>query len=223
MLSFMSGLRPKKNKVKPITINELLGIKDVKNGIIIRENHAAYKYVMLLEIVPINFKLKSEREQEFILKLYEQLLKILKTPFQTSLICRKADTSAHSKYMEKQIENSSDENLKFHMDEYLSFFKDVTTKSAVSKRFILTIPYVVPIGANINSIEFFQVVDTLYEIKGRIKQSMQKCGNEVIDHEDFNYFTFDILYQLLNRISSETQSLPKVNGGPASLYLEVKK
>ena len=150
---------------------------------------------------------------------YEELLKILKCPFQTSLLSRKADSSAHSKYMEQQMKDNTDPRLREHLDEYLSFFKEHSSKSAVSRRFILSIPYVVPAGINIEKIEFSEVVDTLYEIKGRVKQSMLKCGNEVIDHEDPTYFGYDILYQLLNRISSETQSLPRQLAG---FYLEVK-
>ena len=219
MPSSISGSKPKKSKTKPLTIRELLGIKDVKNGIIIRESHAAYQYIMLLEITPINFKLKSISEQEFIIKSYEELLKVLKCPFQVSVISRKADVTAHSKYMEKQMQNNSDENLKIHLDEYLSFFREVSSRSAVSRQFILSLPFVPPAGVNPESIEFMQVVDTLYEAKGRVKQCMTKCGNEVIDHEDPDYFAYDVLYRILNRVTSETQSLPKKMAG---FYLEVK-
>ena len=59
MGSFTFSIKTKKTKTKALTIRELLGIQDIKNGIVIRENHAAYKYVMILEIAPINFKLKS--------------------------------------------------------------------------------------------------------------------------------------------------------------------
>lgn len=219
MPSYILGSKRKKSKTKPITIRELLGIRDVKNGIIIREPHAAYQYIMPIEISPINFKLKSINEQEFIIKCYEELLKILKCPFQVSVISRKADVSAHSKYMEKQMQNNQDENLRIHLDEYLSFFRDVSSKSAVSRRFILTLPFVPPAGINPDSIEFIQVVDNLYELKGRVKQCMQKCGNEVVDHENPDHFAYEVLYQLLNRISSETQSLPEKMPG---LYLGVK-
>lgn len=202
--------RSLKDSSTPKTIEELLQIEDVKNGIIIRNGQVPYKYILLLEIAPINFKLKSEDEQSFILNTYGELLKVIKCPIQITLLSRKADTTPHMTYMQKQSEHSSQE-LKLHMDEYLQFFKSVSGKSAVSRRFFLSIPYGTPAGIKSEQIDFNQAVDTLYKQKGRVKHWLEKAGSGLVEHENEEYFVWDVLYQLLNRKSSEIQSLPHLN------------
>ena len=208
LLSAIKNLRKKPQPQSDSILADLIGIRHIRNGILIRNSG----YVLLLEILPVNFRLKSENEQDYIIKCYEELLKILKSPFQITVMARKADISGHIKYMERHWEQETDPELKMQIRNYMTFAKEVSAKGAVSRRFILALPYVPPAGIKMESVSFESVANTLYELKGRVKQCIEKCGNELVEPENPDQFAAEILYTLLNRKTSETQNLPQLNG-----------
>lgn len=208
LLSAIKNLRKKPQPKSDGILADLIGIRQIRNGILIRNSG----YVLLLEILPVNFRLKSENEQDYIIKCYEELLKILKSPFQITVMARKADISGHIKYMERHWEQETDPELKRQIRNYMAFAKEASSKGAVSRRFILALPYVPPAGIKMESVSFESASNTLYELKGRVKQCIEKCGNELVEPENPDQFTAEILYTLLNRKTSETQNLPQLNG-----------
>lgn len=208
LLSAIKNLRKKPQPKSDSILADLIGIRQIRNGILIRNSG----YVLLLEILPVNFRLKSENEQAYIIKCYEELLKILKSPFQITVMARKADISGHIKYMERHWEQETDPELKRQIRNYMTFAKEVSAKGAVSRRFILALPYVPPAGIKMESVSFESASNTLYELKGRVKQCIEKCGNELVEPENPDQFAAEILYTLLNRKTSETQNLPQLNG-----------
>ena len=208
LLSAIKNLRKKPQPQSDSILADLIGIRQIRNGILIRNSG----YVLLLEILPVNFRLKSENEQDYIIKCYEELLKILKSPFQITVMARKADISGHIKYMERHWEQETDPELKMQIRNYMTFAKEVSAKGAVSRRFILALPYVPPAGIKMESVSFESVANTLYELKGRVKQCIEKCGNELVEPENPDQFAAEILYTLLNRKTSETQNLPHLSG-----------
>lgn len=185
-------------------IAEVLNIVDIRNEIVIRENG----YVMLLEILPVNFRLKSHNEQAYILNCYLELLKILNTRFQIVTIARKADLTEHINYMAKYQSLVQEETIKEQIGYYMDFVKECSSQKAVNRRFIIVVPYVPPEGVKLQAISFDTVSSFLYDIKGKIKQGIRKCGNEIKEPENPTIFTAEILYSILNRKTSETQSLP---------------
>ena len=193
-----------RHQPKPEVMHDWFGVRDIRNGIIIRERG----YVMLLEVLPVNFRLKSEMEQEFVICCYEEFLRVIKTPFQITTIAKKADLSGHIKYMSEHMERETNGNLKQQIADYIRFVKDESGKSAVSRRFIIAVPYSTHDGTSINGVSFEFAEGFLLDIKSKIKQLMERSGNEIVEPDDPDRFAADILYQLLNRKSAEIQALP---------------
>jgi hypothetical protein len=65
----------------------------------------------------------------------------------------------------------------------------------------------------LDEVQYTAHVQALFEIKGRIKQALSRCGNEIVQPENADLHVADILYAMLNRAASETQSLPQLSGG----------
>lgn len=208
VFSFIKNLKEKPQIKSEVIFADLIGVKDIRNGILIRKSG----FVLLLEIQPINFRLKSEQEQDYVIKSYEELLKVLKSPFQITVIAKKADISGHIKYMERHLEQETNEDMKAQIKAYMNFAKEISNKGAVSRRFILAIPYVPPAGINMDSVSFESASNALYELKGRVKQCIEKCGNELVEPECADQFAAEIMYSLLNRKTSEIQNLPRLSG-----------
>ncbi len=208
MFSAIKALKKKPQVQSETILADLIGVKEIRNGILVRNSG----YVLLLEIQPVNFRLKSENEQTYIIKSYEEMLKVLKSPFQIMVMARKADITGHLKYMQRYWEQETDDELKRQIKDYMTFAKEISAKGAVSRRFILALPYVPPAGIKMETVSFESAANTLYELKGRVKQCISKCGNELIEPENPDQFAAEILYSLLNRKTSEIQNLPNLRG-----------
>lgn len=71
-----------------------LPVKDFKNGIVLMKDG---RYVKVIEVLPVNFYLKSETEQQNIIYYYANYLKIAPDNMQIRVLTQKADISEHLK------------------------------------------------------------------------------------------------------------------------------
>ena len=188
-----------KSTPKPQTLQELIGVDDIIGGII--KTHGTY--VMPLEVTPSNFRLKAPDEQEYIIEIYKGIFNVLKCPFQITTLALKADTSSHAEYM-RGIGRKKRELLP-QIEEYCEFVKEVATKDAVSRRFIIVMPFPSQKGM---AVSYEAARSWLHEKRALVTEILSRCGNEVKTYPDMDRFAAEVLYQLLNRGVSERQPLP---------------
>jgi GTPase SAR1 family protein len=184
----------------PQTLESLIGIDNITTDGFIQSGGET---VMLMEITPTNFRLKSVEEQESIVSLYHELFKVIKSPFQIITLALKADTSAHAAYMRKCASKKQDADFTRQIEEYNEFVKMIATKDAVSRRFLLAVSYPKTQGNTAEAARSW-----LLERRHLITEALARCGNDVVQHGHPEYFTANVLYQLLNRATSEHQELP---------------
>lgn len=194
------------------TLAELIGVTDIQNGVITRSDGA---YALLFELQPINFRLRSDQEQEDIILSYAGILKMLKIPFKITTIARRADLSAHIDYMNNLLLAEADPIIKEQIEAYLHFIRELALNKAVTRRFIVSLFYHPPDGI---SVTFEQAAGYLYEQRGRIKEEFAKLGCSILEG-DADYLAAETLYNLLNRGSSEIQELPHFEGQQGRTYL----
>ena len=190
---------------RPQTLEALIGVKNIADGII--KVHGTY--VILLDVTPSNFRLKSTEEQDYIIEMYKGVFNVLKCPFQITSLAMKADTSAHAEYM-RDI-GRKNMGLMSQIDEYCSFVKEIATKDAVSRRFIVAIPFPVQKGVAMSA---EAAKSWLYEKQSLISDILGRCGNDVKTFNDADRFSAEVLYQLLNRSTAERQQFPEKANTP---------
>ena len=71
---------------------DYLPIEKVENGIIYTKDH---RFVKVVEVVPINFMLRSAREQRNIIYSFVSYLKISPIKLQIKVLTRRADINRH--------------------------------------------------------------------------------------------------------------------------------
>lgn len=91
------------------------------------------KKLCLVEIVPVNFLLKSEREQELILESYKMFLKQCEFDIQVLVKTAKVDMNAHLSEIDKCIKHENDilemaSEYKILVNEFSSVQKSMTKK-----------------------------------------------------------------------------------------------
>ena len=93
--------KPRAKKQKLDFVQDYLGIRDLRNGILEMSDG---RYIKILEIEPINFTLRSDEEQYNIISSFASWLKISPMRLQFKSITRKADSDRYVAGLEADIE-----------------------------------------------------------------------------------------------------------------------
>jgi hypothetical protein len=186
------------------SIKSWLPIKDIREGIIICDTHCC----KILEITPINFKLKSKSEQENILYQYKNFLKICNFDIQIIIKSKRSDVEEYIKNMETMYEAEKSECLKEIMSDYIKNIKDeILIKKSISRRFFMVIKHEIPKKDRKKHINMEEILAEFDEKILKIKNTLSKCGNEVIDFGRDDKKIIRLIYEELNRNTSQVQKI----------------
>ena len=115
-----------------------LPIQKIKNGIIYTTDH---RFVKVVEILPINFLLRSPGEQRNIISSFLSYLKISPVRMQFKVISRKADIAEYLKRIQEEIDHEQDARCRILQEDYMQLIRNVGTKEAITRRFFLVFEY----------------------------------------------------------------------------------
>ncbi len=184
------------------TVQNWQPIKDIKDGVVILKNG---DYVKIVEVIPINFKLKSAADKRFLILNYRAFLKGCRFPMQISVQCRKADIDPHLNRIKALYKLEKNEDVKNLTQGYMRLVKSLNygAKTAISRRFFLIFPYVTPPGKKDEP--FQEVVKQLKDKESKIRNFLEQCGNEITEVPDETEYVANVLYTYLNKKTSEQQ------------------
>lgn len=180
--------------VKRQTLYDLLPIEKIENGILhTTDDH----YIKILEIEPINFLLRSPREQRSVIYSFASLLKVSPVRLQFKSFSRKADVNAYLDKLRRDAANEPDAAVRKRHMSYIRFVKRLGSRDAVSRRFFVIFQYEVP--TNERNISYAEIVSTLEITARNFRTYLAQCGNAIVEHENEDEFLTDVFYTLLNR------------------------
>lgn len=191
---------------QPSTINlvsEYIPISKVENGIVYTKDH---RYVKILEVVPINFLLRSGREQRNIIYSFVSYLKICPVKVQFKVLTRRADINLHMETVRKEMETETNEHCRLMQEDYLQFVQQISSREAVTRRFFLIFEY--EPWSNSRRSEESDAITAIQTAVHTASNYLRQCGNKVIVPDNENEFVVDVLYNLLCRNESALKPLP---------------
>lgn len=183
------------------SIKNWFPIKNISDGIIENKNG---EFLKILEILPINFELKSIEEKETILYSYKTFLKTCNFTIQILIKSKKNDLEAHIFSVLKNIESENSDTLKFLGNEYVKMVNEKTLKNTITRKFFIV--FFAEVNGN-KKISRDMACEDLKEKTSKIKIALEKCGNEVVDLAEDNFYIINNLYKELNRNISEIQGI----------------
>ena len=144
-----------------------------ENGIIKLKNNS---YIKIIEIIPINFNLKSELEKEAILNSYKIFLKTCNFNFQILIQSNKENLEKHISNINLQKKNEK-ENIKKIAQYYIDYIKQLNqNKKSSNKNFYIIIKQIIE-----NEKLEENIFQELNEKYFKIKECLARCGNIVKD------------------------------------------
>lgn len=203
----------KKKPVKPEPVREesapllnpaaeYLPIQKIENGIIYTRNH---RYVKIIEIVPINFLLRSAREQKNIIYSFVSYLKISPVKLQFKVLTRRADINRHLETIREEMKDETDERCIALQKDYELLIQRIGSREAITRRFFIIFEYE-PFAGSRSSDEA-EARSALLTAVQTAKTYLQQCGNEILVPDNEDELATDVIYNLLNRKTSVAKPL----------------
>ena len=185
-------------------VADYLPISRIENGVIYTKDH---RYVKVVEVIPINFLLRSAREQRSIIYSFVSYLKISPVKLQFKVLTRRADIGRHMETVRREMAQETNEQCRLMQEDYLQFIQQICSREAVTRRFFLVFEYE-PWSNARRTDEEGEAIGSLQSAVHTASNYLRQCGNEVVLPDNEDEFTIDVLYNLLCRNESATKPLP---------------
>ncbi|MCI8620465.1 MAG: hypothetical protein HFJ50_01205 [Clostridia bacterium] len=185
-------------KQKDLSLQEWLPFERILNdGIIkIKDN----SYIKIMNVIPINYSLKSDLEKEGILNSYKTFLKTCNFDVQILIQSNKEDLSNHILKIKESVKKENNLNLYKISEKYIKFITKLNNeKKSSSKNFFIITKY----EQNVNTREEIAIAE-LNERYFKIKECLSRCGNlinEVNEKEDVKRILFTFFNTRKNFLS----------------------
>lgn len=175
-----------------------LPIEDIYNGIILLKDG---RYIKVIEVLPVNFYLKSDVEQENIIYYFAAYLKIAPDNLQIRVVTQRADIEKYLAALGNFAENEQNDFCRSMIADETKFVKGLSENFAVKKRFFIIFEYTAPFGAR--DAVFTDVCRVLGDETYKAMKYLSQCGLEVVNISD-NSSIIDLLYSMINKQTART-------------------
>ena len=182
---------------------EWLPVADISHGIIALKDG---RFIKIIEILPVNFLLKTPAEKASIIYYYASYLKIAPDNLQICVLTKRADMSAYAERM-RGYQNSEPNALCRELNEdNIREVEYLAENEALQKRILLVYQLVPGMKLREESIE--AIGERMLEEEEKARNYLDMCGLEVPRPEYADNFQLQILYELLNPRTSQENPLP---------------
>ena len=187
---------------KPLNpLAQYVPIEKIENGIIYTKDH---RYIKVVEVVPVNFMLRSATEQRGIIYSFISYLKIAPANVQFKVLTKRADINRHIQMIRKELEQETDPHCRMLQEDYLKLIRQLGSREAVTRRFFLIFEHEEMPGTR-RGREKEEAISSLQTAARTAANYLRQCGNTVVMPEDEDEATSEILYSILCRRQSNAQ------------------
>lgn len=183
------------------TVEEFIPIKKIANGVVYTTDG---RYIRILEVEPINFLLRSAREQKNIIYSFISYLKIAPVKLQVKVLTRKADINRHIENVRKEMQAEQDERCQLLQEDYIRLVQRLGSREAITRRFFLIFEFEPFDSRNAGENEAIAALETATTTA---RNYFRQCGNSIVEHENEDEFQTEVLYDIFNRRSCQVKPL----------------
>ena len=175
-------------------VQDFIPVKNIRHGIIETTDG---RYIKILEIEPINFMLRSEKEQFEIISSFANWLKISPMRLQFKSVTRKADYEKHIAGLREELRHEDNPKCKELTEEYIGLLRDVGRSDALTRRFFLIFQY----EDLVRTDDFGKIYAKIEAAEQNARAYFAQCGNNILQPQNEDEAVAEILYTYFNRNS----------------------
>ena len=194
---FKTFLAPEVKPLNPLA--DYVPIEKIEHGVIFTKDH---RYVKVVEVIPVNFLLRSAQEQRNIIYSFISYLKIAPVKVQFKVLTKRADIDRHVQTVRQELAQETNAHCRELQEDYLRLIRQLGSREAITRRFFLIFEHEPLPGAK-RGHEEEEAIASLQTAARTAANYLRQCGNTVVlNHEDENEATAEILYHVLCRAES---------------------
>ena len=182
------------------SIQDWLPVKNIIGGVVITKDN---RFIKILEIVPVNIYLKSAEDRQAIVEAFAAYLKIAQFEARTL----PADIS---RYVERMQEYAKNEDNAYCRDMIQDNIQDIgmgVASNALQHRFFMVFQYESQMRASPNTVQ--GIIQRLNEEADTARRYLELCELEVQEPRYADDFALELLYEIINKRSSQRVKLPE--------------
>ncbi len=185
--------------VKPLNpLADYVPIDKIIHGVIKTRDR---RYVKVVEVVPVNFLLRSAQEQRSIIYSFISYLKIAPVKVQFKVLTKRADIDRHVEGVREELARETDPHCRMLQEDYLRLIRDLGSREAITRRFFLIFEHE-PMPGTKRGQEEEEAIASLQTAARTAANYLRQCGNTVLMPEEQDEAVAEILYHILCRRES---------------------
>ena len=185
--------------IKPLSpLADYVPIEKITHGVIKTRDR---RYVKVVEVVPVNFLLRSAQEQRSIIYSFISYLKIAPVKVQFKVLTKRADIDRHVDSVREELARETDSHCRMLQEDYLKLIRDLGSREAITRRFFLIFEHEPMPGAKRGQ-EEDEAIAALQTAARTAANYLRQCGNTVVMPEEQDEAAAEILYHILCRRES---------------------
>ena len=193
---------PPEQALKPLNpLSEYIPVEKIDKGIIYTRDR---RHVKVVEVIPVNFLLRSAQEQRNIIYSFISYLKIAPVRVQFKVLTKRADIDRHVEAVCRELERETDPHCRMLQEDYLRLIQQLGSREAITRRFFLIFEHEELPGTR-RGHEEEEAIASLQTAARTAANYLRQCGNTVVISENEDEAASEILYNILcRRESNET-------------------
>ena len=189
----------REEKVNPLNpLADYVPIEKITHGVIKTRDH---RYIKVVEVVPVNFLLRSAQEQRSIIYSFISYLKIAPEKVQFKVLTKRADIDRHVEGVRQELARETDPHCRMLQQDYLRLIRDLGSREAITRRFFLIFEHE-PLPGTKRGQEEDEAIASLQTAARTAANYLRQCGNTVLMPEEQDEAAAEILYHILCRKES---------------------
>ncbi len=186
------------------SIQAWLPIRDIVQGVVLTRDK---RFIKILELLPVNFYTMSELEKGSAIADFAAYLKIAPSNLQINVLTQKFDLNSYLKMLGTALKREQNERCREMIKESMSHVPQLVEREAITHRFFLSFSYEPGMKAADGTPG---AIAALLNEKAEVaRRYLDRCGVAVLEPEYADNFILELLYQLVNKRTSQHIRLPE--------------
>ena len=185
------------------SIQAWLPVKNIIGGVIITKDN---RFIKVLEIQPVNIYLKSPEDRHALVEAFAAYLKIAPDELQFETRTLPADTTRYVERMGEYLKTEENAFCREMIRDNIDNIGLGIASEALQHRFFMVFQYESRMKARRNNVK--GIIQRLNEEADTAKRYLDLCELEVIEPRYADDFCLELLYDIINKSTSQRVKLP---------------
>jgi len=186
------------------SIQAWLPIQNIVGGVVVTKD---YRFIKILEVLPVNIYLKSPNDRQNIIASYASWLKIAPDNIQLEARTLPADTAAYVDRMREYAGQEENESCREMIEDNIAQIGEGVASDALRHRFFLIFQFENQMKSKGRSVS--AIVQRLNEEADTARRYLDLCELEVLEPRFSDDFVLKLLYEIINKKTSRRVKLPE--------------